>query len=257
MPTPTAGMAHATMTAGAFQMAPQIDAIEQRSNAFAFVPKTSGSAERALKRLASAAASCTACPLHQLGTQTVFGEGAPDADLMLVGEQPGDKEDLAGRPFVGPAGGMLDKALAQAGLDRQKVYVTNAVKHFNFEQAPGSGKPRIHKKPRASHVKACQAWVIEEIKWVKPRLVLCLGATAAQGFLGASFRLGAERGQVLQNEVWGVPLMATYHPSALLRVPSKEQRAAMFEAFVHDLQAAHKYASAPASPRGKRSLKVL
>src|SRR5688500_8193725 len=140
-----------------------------------------------LSVLREAAAKCRGCDLYRGATQTVFGEGPRGARIVLVGEQPGDKEDLAGRPFVGPAGGMLDKGLLHAGLDRQKVYVTNAVKHFNFEQAPGSGKPRIHKKPRAAHIKACQAWVIEEIKTVRPKLVLCLGATAAQSFLGAGF----------------------------------------------------------------------
>lgn len=236
-----------------------LEELEKRSGAYAYVPVPSeGSAEHVLATLAQAAAACKACPLYVRGTQTVFGEGAAHALLMMVGEQPGDKEDREGRPFVGPAGLLLDKALAQAEMPREEVYLTNAVKHFNFVGSTDGGKARIHKKPRAAHIKACQAWVIEEIKVVRPKLLLCLGATAAQSFLGPTFRLIADRGRILEGSAWGVPLMATYHPSAVLRTPNPDRRAAMFTELVRDLQLAQAFVhDARVNPRRRRSLPVL
>lgn len=236
-----------------------LDEMEKRSSAFAFVPEPPrGSPDHVLQQLAKAAATCRACPLFVRGTQTVFGEGPANAPLMLVGEQPGDKEDLAGRPFVGPAGAVLEKALAQAGLDRRDVYMTNAVKHFNYVASAEGGKARIHKKPRAAHIKACQAWVIEELKVVKPKLVLCLGATAAQSFMGPAFKLMSQRGHVIDSTTWGVPLMATYHPSALLRTPSAERRAIMLAELVRDLLAAAAFIRGEhPAPVRRKSLPVL
>src|SRR5438876_405523 len=157
-----------------------------------------------------AAKSCQACDLYKRGTQTVFGEGSRDAELMLVGEQPGDAEDLAGRPFVGPAGRVLDRALEEAGIDRSVVYVTNVVKHFKWEPR---GKRRIHKKPNAGEIAACRPWLDTEIALVKPRVIVCLGATAAQALLGKSFRVTQQRGKLLKSEL-APYMMATVHPSS-------------------------------------------
>jgi uracil-DNA glycosylase len=184
-----------------------------------------------LETLREAARRCTACDLYEKATQTVFGEGPSGARLMIVGEVPGDKEDLAGRPFVGPAGQLLDDALAAAGLDRAQVYVTNAVKHFYFEER---GKARIHKKPQARHLRACHGWLEAELDAVRPEVVVCLGATAAQALMGPKFRLLASRGQVLRTPLVA-QIVATYHPSAILRMPDREQRHAARAAFMADV----------------------
>ena len=179
-----------------------------------------------------AAKDCRACDLYKRGTQTVFGEGARHAELMLVGEQPGDAEDLAGRPFVGPAGRVLDKALEEAGIDRAKVYVTNVVKHFKWEPR---GKRRIHKKPNAGEVAACRPWLDTEIRLVNPRAIVCLGATAAQALLGRQFKVTAHRGEFVPSPL--APLVtATVHPSSILRAPDDETRHQETKQFVEDLR---------------------
>lgn len=186
-----------------------------------------------LSSLRSAAAGCTACPLYKCGTQTVFGEGRTSASLVLVGEQPGDQEDRAGRPFVGPAGHLLDRALAEAGIDREAVYVTNTVKHFKWTPSP-NGKRRIHAKPDTREVAACKPWLEAEITVLRPRLVVALGATAAQALLGKSFRVTQHRG-----EVFDLPpssrITATVHPSSILRAPGDENREVEFQKLVADL----------------------
>jgi uracil-DNA glycosylase family protein len=185
-----------------------------------------------LPALRAAATGCKACDLWKLGTQTVFGEGRPAARVMMVGEQPGDKEDLQGRPFVGPAGAVLDKALAAAGIDRKDVYVTNIVKHFKWEPR---GKRRLHKKPNALEISACRPWLEAEIKAVKPEVVVLLGATAAQGMLGSQFRVTKQRGQWVQSNI--APLvMATVHPSSILRAPDDDSRHEEMRKFVADLR---------------------
>jgi DNA polymerase len=184
-----------------------------------------------LPHLREAAADCQACDLYKPATQTVFGEGAVGGAVMFVGEQPGDREDLAGKPFVGPAGRILDEALERAGIDRGRVYVTNAVKHFKFLQR---GKRRLHQKPNASEIAACRPWLDAEIATVRPRLIVCLGATAAQALLGSSFRVSIDRGRVMERT--GLPpIIATVHPSSILRAPDEESRHAEMEAFVADL----------------------
>jgi uracil-DNA glycosylase family protein len=185
-----------------------------------------------LPALRAAATGCKACDLWKLGTQTVFGEGRLAARVMMVGEQPGDKEDLQGRPFVGPAGAVLDKALAAAGIDRKDVYVTNIVKHFKWEPR---GKRRLHKKPNALEISACRPWLEAEIKVVKPEVVVLLGATAAQGMLGNQFRVTNLRGQWVQSNI--APLvMATVHPSSILRAPDDDSRHEEMRKFVADLR---------------------
>ena len=179
-----------------------------------------------------AAKDCQACDLYKRGTQTVFGEGARKAELMLVGEQPGDAEDLAGKPFVGPAGRVLDKALAEAGIDRGAVYVTNVVKHFKWEPR---GKRRIHKKPNASEIAACRPWLDTEIQLVKPRAIVCLGATAAQALLGRQFKVTAHRGEFIASPLAPI-VMATVHPSSLLRAPDEETRHRETAHFIDDLR---------------------
>ena len=187
-----------------------------------------------LKALREAARSCRGCPLWQNATQTVFGEGDSHARLILVGEQPGDREDLEGRPFVGPAGALLDRCLIEAGIDRDVVYVTNAVKHFKWEPR---GKRRIHKKPSAREQAACRPWFNAEIEAVHPALVVCLGATAAQSLLGRAFRVTQDRGKVLHAP--GLPpILATVHPSSILRAPDDEARHEARAGFVADLQKA-------------------
>ena len=188
----------------------------------------------------AAGRACQACDLYKLGTQTVFGEGAQKAALMLVGEQPGDQEDLSGHPFVGPAGKLLDKALVDAGIDRSLAYVTNAVKHFRFTPTP---KRRLHQTPGPEHIAACRPWLSAELALISPELVVVLGATAARALLGASFRITKQRGQLMpfdspgDGEDAGVHsawILATTHPSAILRVPG-EERAAAYDALVADL----------------------
>lgn len=184
-----------------------------------------------LPALRAAAGGCRACPLWERGTQTVFGAGPPGAEVMLVGEQPGDEEDLAGAPFVGPAGRLLDRALAEAGIDRAAAYVTNAVKHFKWEPR---GKRRIHQKPSPGELRACHPWLEAELAVVRPRALVCLGATAAQALLGRGFRVTERRGELLASTL--APLvMATVHPSSILRAPDDEARRGERARFVADL----------------------
>lgn len=197
--------------------------------------------KRALDDLREAAATCRGCPLWENATQTVFGEGDPHASLMLVGEQPGDTEDRRGHPFVGPAGGVLDRALLAAGLDRETVWLTNAVKHFKF--TVGETRRRLHDKPDRAEIQACAPWLRAEIEAVRPDLVVAMGATAAQTLIGPSFRVTRRRGQLLEGRD-GYRLMATVHPSSILRTPPADRDAA-FDLFVADLAAA-----AAAVPRG-------
>jgi uracil-DNA glycosylase len=182
-----------------------------------------------LKKLKDSAAGCKACPLWETGTQTVFGEGAASAEIILVGEQPGDQEDLAGKPFVGPAGRLLDKALEEAGIDRKLAYVTNVVKHFKWQPR---GKRRIHQKPNAAEVAACRPWLDAELALLKPKVLVCLGATAAQALLGRQFRVSKDRGVPVDSELAPV-VMATVHPSSILRSDDREAEMAMF---VEDLR---------------------
>jgi DNA polymerase len=192
-----------------------------------FLPKQS-----TLPALREAAKSCRGCDLWRKGTQTVFGEGASQAKVMFVGEQPGDKEDLEGKPFVGPAGAVLDKALVEAGIDRKEVYVTNAVKHFSWEPR---GKRRIHKKPNAMQIAACRPWLDAEIAAVKPRVIVCLGATAAQSLLGRTFKVTQGRGELIPFDMAPF-VLATVHPSSILRAPDEESRHEEFTKFVQDLR---------------------
>jgi uracil-DNA glycosylase len=185
-----------------------------------------------LPTVREAARNCTACDLYKRGTQTVFGEGGKSARILFVGEQPGDQEDLAGRPFVGPAGKLLDRALADAGIDRGAVYVTNVVKHFKWEPR---GKRRIHKKPNAGEIAACRPWLDAEIQIVRPRAIVCLGATASQALLGRAFKVTAHRGELLTSPLAPI-VLATVHPSSLLRAPDDETRRRETEHFIDDLR---------------------
>lgn len=189
-----------------------------------------------IDKLQKAAACCTACPLWKSGTQTVFGEGSHSAKVIFVGEQPGNDEDIAGKPFVGPAGKLLDKALEQAGIDREEVYVTNVVKHFKWEP---KGKRRIHKKPNAREIAACRPWLDAEIDLLKPEVLICLGATAAQALLGKDFRVSTQRGEFVPSEL-AEHVMATVHPSSILRAPDDETRREEMEKFINDLKKAAK-----------------
>src|SRR5256714_3816425 len=200
----------------------------QKASAADFLPQ-----RPELPSLRDAAAGCRGCDLYKNATQTVFGEGTTQADVMLVGEQPGDREDVEGRPFVGPAGKMLDRALEDAGIDRTKVYVTNAVKHFKWTPAP-RGKRRIHKKPGAEEIRACRPWLDAEIHEVRPKVVVVLGATAAQALMGRQFRVTEHRGEILESEL-GPIVSATVHPSSILRAPDERSRREAMEAFVGDL----------------------
>lgn len=186
-----------------------------------------------LSTLHDAAASCRACHLWKSGTQTVFGEGLARAKVVLVGEQPGDREDLAGRPFVGPAGGLLDSALSEAGIDRKDAYVTNVVKHFKWEPR---GKRRIHKKPNSVEIAACLPWLEAELDVVEPQAMVCLGATAAQALLGRQFKVTKDRGKVLRGLPWAPIVMATVHPSSVLRAPDDETRRRERRRFIEDLK---------------------
>ena len=184
--------------------------------------------------LQESAKDCRACDLWRNATQTVFGEGAQKAAIMLIGEQPGDKEDRMGRPFVGPAGRILDQALAEAGIDRGTVYVTNVVKHFRWTAAE-RGKRRIHKKPRASEIQACRPWLDAELNVVKPKVVVCLGASAAQALLGKDFRVTRDRGKAIKSSLPAL-LVATVHPSSILRAQDGESRQNQMKEFVDDLR---------------------
>ena len=183
-----------------------------------------------LEELREIARGCTGCDLYRVGTQTVFGEGDRDADVMLVGEQPGDQEDRKGRPFVGPAGRLLDDALEAAGIDRRRAYVTNIVKHFKWEPR---GRRRIHKKPNLSEIRACTPWLEAELDVVRPRALVLLGATAAQGLLGSTFKVSERRGELVDSSIAPF-VLATVHPSSILRGPEEERRVA-FDALVADL----------------------
>jgi len=192
--------------------------------AAAYVPDT-----RSLPKLRDAAAVCHGCDLWRAATQTVFGAGTRKADVMLVGEQPGDQEDQQGQPFVGPAGRMLDKALDDVGIDRTRVYVTNAVKHFKWEPR---GKRRIHQKPNWAEMSACRPWLDAELAAVEPRVLVCLGATAAQGLLGRQFRVTKQRGEPVDSPLAEI-VLATIHPSAILRSDDRERE---YAGFVADLR---------------------
>jgi uracil-DNA glycosylase len=203
-------------------------ACETTGSAADFLPR-----KISLETLAKAAKKCHGCTLYCRATQVVFGEGPEHAKLILIGEQPGDQEDLAGKPFVGPAGRELDGAIAKAGIDRSKVYVTNAVKHFKWEPR---GKRRLHSKPSWTEVVACRPWLIEELKLLEPRVVVCLGATAAQSLLGRTFRLTQHRGEFLESEYARGVVLATVHPSSLLRIPDREARHRAREEFGRDFR---------------------
>src|SRR3954468_4757218 len=222
---------------------PRLEASPRNRVAFGDAPSPSGAGElrstgeplmRGLETLRVEAAGCQACDLWKTGTQTVFGEGSADAEIMLVGEQPGDQEDKQGLPFVGPAGRVLDEALEAAGIDRSKVYVTNVVKHFKWT---AQGKRRIHKKPNAEEIGACRPWLEAEIETVKPRLLVCLGATAAQALLGRSFKVTQQRGQLVDSPL-APKVVATVHPSSILRSSDDESRRVEMKRFVEDLRAA-------------------
>jgi DNA polymerase len=185
-----------------------------------------------LEELKAAAKKCQACDLWKHATQTVFGEGLPNAKIILIGEQPGNHEDLEGKPFVGPAGHLLDEALAEAGIDRKKVYVTNAVKHFKWEPR---GKRRIHKKPGAGEIAACRPWLDAEIAALHPKIIVCLGATAAQALLGSDFRVTQHRGEFLKSSLAPI-VMATIHPSSILRAPDEQTRHTEMKRFIADLK---------------------
>jgi uracil-DNA glycosylase family protein len=187
---------------------------------------------RNLSELREAAAGCKACDLWKTGTQTVFGEGLKKAEIVFVGEQPGDKEDLAGKPFVGPAGRVLDEGLAAAGIDRKLAYVTNAAKHFKWQ---ARGKRRIHQKPNWSELAACRPWLDAELEAIKPKVLVPLGATAAQSLLGRQFRVTKERGRPVESEL-APYVVATVHPSSILRQETDEDRAAAMRDFVADLE---------------------
>jgi DNA polymerase len=193
-------------------------------------------ATRSLSTLREAARDCRACPLWQSGTQTVFGEGQRRAPLMLVGEQPGNEEDLSGHPFVGPAGRLLDTALEQAGIDRDETYVTNVVKHFKWTP---KGKRRLHQKPNAKEIGACLPWLEHEIELIRPVVLVCLGSTAAQAILGRTFRVTQQRGRVIASR-FAEQTVATMHPSAILRAPTSEDRARDLALLVADLRVAAK-----------------
>ena len=204
-----------------------------RFDARPFIPAT-----RSIRRLADAVDECRGCPLYKRATQGVFGEGRLSSALLLVGEQPGDQEDLSGKPFVGPAGGVLDRALAEAGIDRRDIFVTNAVKHFKWEPR---GKRRIHQTPRWSEVRTCRPWLEEEIARVKPAVVVALGAVAARSLLGSDFRLLKNRGRLHRLEGGlAESVVVTIHPSAVLRAPDRDARAANYEMLVEDLRLARR-----------------
>ena len=201
-------------------------------------PKAEGSAvdffpeRKTLPAFRNAAADCKACDLWERGTQTVFGEGARRAEVFFVGEQPGNEEDLTGKPFVGPAGRLFDDALAEAGIDRAQTYVTNIVKHFKWEPR---GKRRIHKKPNAREITACRPWLEAEIALVKPKVIVCLGATAAQALLGPKFRVSTQRGEFIESTLASY-IVATVHPSSILRAPDDQTRRIERRLFIDDLK---------------------
>jgi len=200
---------------------------KSESSAENFFPK-----RKSLKAFRDAAEDCKACDLWERGTQTVFGEGGRRAEVVFVGEQPGNEEDLTGKPFVGPAGRLLDEALQEAGIDRAQIYVTNVVKHFKWEPR---GKRRIHKKPNAREINACRPWLEAEISLLKPKVIVCLGATAAQALLGSQFKVTRQRGQFIESTL-APYIMATVHPSSILRAPDDETRHVEKRHFIDDLK---------------------
>lgn len=195
---------------------------------------------KTIKELRQAASDCKACDLYKMATQTVFGEGPAKSQIMFVGEQPGDQEDRAGHPFVGPAGRLLDQALEAVGIEHSKVYLTNVVKHFKWEAA-ARGKKRIHKKPRYSEIHACRPWLDAELRVVKPRILVCLGSTAAQSLLGHTFSVTRQRGQLIDSPLAPV-VIATVHPSSILRAPDSNARQLQMQAFINDLRIVSKLA---------------
>lgn len=203
------------------------------SGAGEFIPPNAS-----LQKLRTAIPQCRGCDLYKCATQAVFGQGPADARLILIGEQPGDQEDKAGKPFVGPAGKVLDRALAEAGINRSEVYVTNAVKHFAFEPR---GKSRIHRTPKLSEVTACRPWMDAEITVIQPEIVVCLGATAAKSVFGAQFRLTADRGKFLESR-FSQKTLATYHPSAILRGDTPEAKDELYRLLLTDLKTVAKAA---------------
>jgi DNA polymerase len=207
-------------------------ALPQYPTAEPFLP-----AKITLATLREAAKGCKGCDLYKCATQTVFGEGPADARVMFVGEQPGDQEDKQGKPFVGPAGRMFDATLEKVGIDRSVVYVTNAVKHFKFEQR---GKRRIHSKPSARQIAACKPWLKAEVQVIRPDVIVALGAVAAQAMLGSDFRVTQHRGEVIRGTPWAPVVMATVHPSSLLRAPDAAARRVAIKAFEEDLRAVKK-----------------
>jgi uracil-DNA glycosylase family protein len=202
--------------------------VKEQETAAPLVP-----ARPTLARLREAAARCTACELYLLGTQTVFGEGPAKARVMMVGEQPGDREDIEGHPFVGPAGKLLDRSLTEAGITRDDVYVTNVVKHFRWEGT--RGKRRIHRKPSMAHITACRPWLEAELAVVKPKVLVCLGATAAQAIVGKSFKVTEHRGELMEVPGIDALVTATVHPSSVLRARDDETRKSEMKALVRDL----------------------
>lgn len=210
------------------------ESVPSRSQTGRALPAALVSPPRTIAGLRDAAAACNACDLWKKATQTVFGEGPTGARIMLVGEQPGDQEDRSGHPFVGPAGRLLDEALAKAGIEHEAVYVTNVVKHFKWT-ASERGKRRIHKKPRYSEIQACRPWLDAEIRVVKPQILVCLGATAAQALLGRNFSVNRQRGQRVDSSL-APHVMATVHPSSILRAPDEKSRQAQMRAFINDLR---------------------
>jgi uracil-DNA glycosylase family protein len=207
--------------------------LDQRSAAD-FIPPLPSDEKKALAVLHEAVEECRGCDLYKDATHGVFGEGPVNARIMFIGEVPGDKEDLAGHPFVGPAGAILDKALAEVGIERRQVYVTNAVKHFKWEPR---GKKRLHLKPSAREIKACRPWLQTELDLVTPKVIVCLGATAAQAIMGPDFRLTQQRGRVFDTP-YGARLLATLHPSAILRMPDDRARGQAYRDLVDDLKIA-------------------
>ncbi|MGV3483464.1 MAG: UdgX family uracil-DNA binding protein [Planctomycetaceae bacterium] len=220
------------------QTAKRVDEMVERTEGFEQTAMHYMPAELDLHSLRQAANRCTACSLHGPATQTVFGEGALSAKMMIIGEQPGDQEDIAGQPFVGPAGQMLNDVLRREGIERQDVYITNVVKHFKFVETDtqgGRGKRRLHKKPDSREIFACRPWLEAEIAVLRPQAILCLGVTAAQSIFGRDFRITQRRGEVLPTE-WCGNTLATWHPAAILRMPDETRRAEMREQFAADLR---------------------
>lgn len=198
---------------------------KESASAAAWVPAT-----QSLTKLKAAAPECRGCDLYRHATQVVFGEGPQDAKVVMVGEQPGDEEDRKGHPFIGPSGRLLSRAMHETGLDRERIYVTNAVKHFKFVER---GKRRIHAKPNGIEISACRPWLEAELAAIEPELVVCLGATAAQSLMGRDFRITAERAKFFPHK-WAKEIVATVHPSAILRVPDRFEEE--YRLFIHDLQ---------------------